>query len=422
MAQKKDAKTKTAEKPKDAAPKAAPPASAQAVAPAENPEAPRGVRLRLGYPKVALELYGVDARMWQVLIDAVWPSARTPEAVMLALAYCKGRHLDPMKKMVHIVPVWSKDAPSDEPGKSGGFIETVWPSIAEIRITATRTGVYAGKDAAEFGPIIKRTFKGEKDVWENNRKTRQAYEKEISYPEWCRVTVYKIVQGVRCAFVGPMVYWEEAYATESRWSEMPNEMWADRRSGQLEKCAEAASLRSAFPEELGGEYAAEEMYGRSIEHAPARPVPALPPGQAAPPASDGKSEFARPATATLATPAAKVEPEKKDAPKPEEKKPTPAAQGSGDPRPEPPLEGVVEEPVQQAAAEPAEEEKPSQELLTMLDEAIKKLDACTKVGQVADLREEVEQEIPPAFEKLTTEWNANCDVKQQAIIDARPKK
>ena len=215
------------------------------------------IKLRLQYPPSLGEYAGIDIRQWQVLVDAVWPSAKTTEAVCLAIAYCRSRNLDPMKRMVHIVPVWSKTGGAD--GK-GGEVETVWPGIAEIRTTATRTGVYAGKDACEFGPDIDREFRHEHD-----NKIDTAH---VVFPEWARITVYKIVQGVRCAFVGPKVYWLESYATKSRWSEVPNEMWADRKSGQLEKCAEAAALRAAFPEEIGGEITAEEMHGRVVDHVP----------------------------------------------------------------------------------------------------------------------------------------------------------
>ena len=40
-------------------------------------------------------------------------------------------------------------------------------------------------------------------------------------------------------------------------------MWIKRPRGQLLKCAKAASLRAAFPEEAS--YTAEEMEGKSIE-------------------------------------------------------------------------------------------------------------------------------------------------------------
>ena len=41
-------------------------------------------------------------------------------------------------------------------------------------------------------------------------------------------------------------------------------MWQQRPYGQLGKCAEAAALRKAFPEEIGNDYTAEEMEGKVI--------------------------------------------------------------------------------------------------------------------------------------------------------------
>jgi hypothetical protein len=84
----------------------------------------------------------------------------------------------------------------------------------------------------------------------------------LTFPEWCEVTVYRLVGGVRCAFTEP-VFWEEAYSRSSSRSELPTDMWAKRPRGQLHKCAKAASLRAAFPEEAT--YTAEEMAGKVIE-------------------------------------------------------------------------------------------------------------------------------------------------------------
>lgn len=236
--------SKTATKKKDE--------TVQVAQPAPADKLPTALVLRLPYPKSLGEYADIDQRGWGVLIDAVFPSAQTVEAVCMAVTYCKARNLDIFKKVVHIVPMWSKALNRE--------VETVWPGIPEVRITATRTGVYAGKDAADFGPEIEKEF-----IHIDTRNDSEVERMTVKFPEWCRYTVYKIVQGQRCAFVGPKVYWEEAYATKSKWSPIPNDMWADRRHGQLDKCAEAASLRSAFPEELGGEYVAEEMHGRTIE-------------------------------------------------------------------------------------------------------------------------------------------------------------
>ncbi len=87
---------------------------------------------------VAEEL-GVSAMQWRVLVDQVFPNARSAEAIALALTYCKARNLDVFKRPVHIVPMWSSAL--------NRMVETVWPGIAEVRTTAVRTGSYAGIDA-----------------------------------------------------------------------------------------------------------------------------------------------------------------------------------------------------------------------------------------------------------------------------------
>lgn len=177
----------------------------------------------------------MDRSGWKVLCESVFPSAKTADSIVLALAYCKARNLDVFKRPVHIVPVWNSAI--------GAMVETVWPSIAELRTTAVRTNGYAGKDAAEFGPDLTRDVGGV----------------SMTFPAWCRVTLYRHVGGQRCAFVGPQVFWLEAYATFKKDSDAPNSMWRDRPYGQLEKCAEAAALRCAFPEEIGGDHIPEEI-------------------------------------------------------------------------------------------------------------------------------------------------------------------
>lgn len=221
---------------------------AQELTKAGEPRLPFHAGIQARYPDLKISEGG-----WRVLCDAIFPAAKSAESVLMALDYCKARGLDPFKKPVHIVPVWSS--------AHGRMVETVWPSIAELRTTAARTGVYAGRDSEIFGPDIERKFSGK--VKENGKWTDLS--KQVSFPEWCQITVYRLVGGQRCAFVGPRVYWAESYARMSR-SEVPNEMWERRPKGQLAKCAEAAALRAAFPEELGNEYAAEEMEGRDLDH------------------------------------------------------------------------------------------------------------------------------------------------------------
>lgn len=188
-----------------------------------------------------------DAGKWRVLCESIFPSARTPEAIAMALDYCKARNLDIMKKPVHIVPMWSASL--------GREVETVWPSITEVQTTASRTKAWAGMDEPVWGKEISKTFKGVKKG--NVGETVI----EMTIPEYCAVTVYRMIDGQKCAFTEP-VYWLEAYGRYGK-TELPNDGWAKRPRGMIIKVAKAFSLRAAFPEE--GFHVAEEMEGRVLE-------------------------------------------------------------------------------------------------------------------------------------------------------------
>ena len=257
------------------------------VAPADQP--------RIPMPAVDAAL-NLTPSTWKVLTDSIFPSAKTAEGILLAVHYCAARNLDVMKRPVHVVPMWSKAL--------GQEVETVWPGIAEVQITAARTGLWAGMDPPRFGPICERTFTGriKRDgSWQDLAIT-------VAFPEWCEVTVYRLVNGQPCPFTEP-VFWLEAYARlGGAYSELPTDMWVKRPRGQLMKCAKAASLRAAFPEEAG--YTAEEMEGKVIE------------ADAAIPVERGPELTPAAATQTRApAPTARAEPQ--DAPEPE---PEPAAQ------------------------------------------------------------------------------------------------
>lgn len=207
---------------------------------------------RLPFHPLIEERFGVDRASWKALTEAIFPLAKTTDAVVMALSYCRARKLDPFKKPVHIVPMWSS--------ATNTYVETVWPGISEIRTTAFRTGQYAGCDETVFGPEIAQTFTGRVksgNDWRDKTVT-------LRFPEWARITVYRDLNGRICKFVGPKVRWLEAYAAIGK-SDLPNDMWEQRSEGQLEKCAEAAALRKAFPEEVGNMLAAEEMEGRRID-------------------------------------------------------------------------------------------------------------------------------------------------------------
>ena len=248
--------------------------------------------------KFSLDKRNLTSEAFRVLQETVWPDA-DERSVLLAIDYCRARNLDPFKRPVHIVPVYSK--------KAGGMVFTIWPGISEIRTTATRTKTYAGKDETIFGPKVVENFGSGDEVL------------EVNFPEWAQITVYRVVEGLRCAFVGPKVYWKETYATASRNTTKPNKMWAQRPIGQLDKCAEAAALRVAFPEELGNEYAAEEMEGKVVDTVDGewKSVDLTPPGEPGESPSGGDSDggFVQPPEASFVQP-----PEASEDKKPEEEK------------------------------------------------------------------------------------------------------
>jgi len=219
---------------------------------------------RLPYPPPGvLRHYGFDGAQWRTFVEAVWPGAKTVEGVLTALDYCKARHLDPFKRPVHIVPIYDKSRKRE--------VESVWPGINEVRTTAARTGLLAGWEPTEFGPTHKFS-------WIEEGEDRHApVQHEIEYPEWARVTVYRRDAGGNPrAYPGPIIRWREYYATAGYNTIAPNAMWRRKTWFMLEKCAQAAALRAAFPEELGNEYTAEEMFGQVVDHLTSEAPPPRP--------------------------------------------------------------------------------------------------------------------------------------------------
>ena len=143
------------------------------------------VPCRIPVATAVLAEIGLDPSTWAVLTDSIFPSADTPEGIVLAVRYCQARGLDIMKRPVHVVPMWSSALRQ--------YVETVWPGIAEVQITAARTGLWAGLDSPKFGPDQTKTFAGSvkrNEQWVDAQAT-------VIFPEWAEVTVYRLVNGVR---------------------------------------------------------------------------------------------------------------------------------------------------------------------------------------------------------------------------------
>ena len=213
-------------------------------------------------PAIALE-HDIDAAIWHTLKTSLYPGAQD-ESVIALVSYCKARSLDPLKRVAHIVPMSVTDARS---GKKE-WRDVIMPGIAELRITAHRTGEYAGLSDPTLGPEI--TIDG------------------VRAPAWCRMVAFRQPPGVEIPRSYPAtVYFREAYGKKS--NGQINSMWAGRPIGQLTKCTEAAALRQAFPEELGGQMSAEEAAGQDVDGGPNGPVTV-----------DGEATPSRPSTSAVA--------------------------------------------------------------------------------------------------------------------------
>lgn len=187
---------------------------------------------------------GVNEAQWRTLKSSLYPGASS-EAVLMVIDYCHARHLDPMKRPCHIVPVEVKVGDRYE------WREIVMPGIYELRTTAQRTDLYLGHSRPDYGPTI---TVGSVDA-----------------PEWCEMTFYRHhpTSGERIEFpirtlFREVVAKDRSGKVNARWSRAPVQM--------LTKCCEAAGLREAFPDEIGGETTSDEMDGQRITVDAAAPV------------------------------------------------------------------------------------------------------------------------------------------------------
>lgn len=186
---------------------------------------------------------GINEGQWRTLMNNLYPGA-AGDSVLMVWDYCLARKLDPMKKPCHIVPMQVKQ------GDDYVWRDVVLPGIYEYRTTAHRTGQYLGHAIPSYGPGIE--------------------SKGVTAPEYCDFTVYRWNPNAEQRGEYPVrILFAEVVATKkdgtanARWTKAPMQM--------LTKCAEAAALREAFPDELGGVPTMEEMEGHIIDE-PSRQV------------------------------------------------------------------------------------------------------------------------------------------------------
>lgn len=179
---------------------------------------------------------GINDAQWRTLMNNLFPGAKG-ESVLMVWDYCVARKLDPMKKPCHIVPMRVGDS----------WRDVVMPGIYEYRTTANRTGEYLGHSKPVYGPEIE--YLG------------------VKAPEYCELTVFRwnAKAQQKCEFPVQVKFSEcvaTAWDKEARGPKV-NARWTKAPQQMLTKCTEAAGLREAFPDELGGEVTAEEMEGQS---------------------------------------------------------------------------------------------------------------------------------------------------------------
>jgi phage recombination protein Bet len=177
---------------------------------------PKGQSPKLYLDLIKTQIMGVDSKN----------QPRPDDDLLLFLYVAKRTGLDPLTKQIFAIYRWNS--------RQGREVMTIQSSIDGMRLVAQRTGEYAGQDDVQYLPIDEAT----------------------KYPKKASVTVYKMIESLRVAFVAS-ARWAEYVQTDAKG--MPTQMWDHMPYLMLGKCAEALALRKAFPNELSGVYAEEEM-------------------------------------------------------------------------------------------------------------------------------------------------------------------
>ncbi len=180
------------------------------------------------------EKYELTEKDLATLQDAsIIPKGTPMSQVQLFAKVCTERQLSPFSKQIYIIGRNTKN----------GTMYTHQTSIDGYRAIAERTGVYGGSDDY---------------LYDGGKKLQEMLNDNKKQPTTATVTVYKVVQGIRCAF--------SATASWSEYFNSYNPIWNKMPFNQLGKCAESAALRKAFPGSLGGIHTSEEpMHDEVVE-------------------------------------------------------------------------------------------------------------------------------------------------------------
>ena len=208
----------------------------------------------------ALEVFGLTLEKLELLKRTIARGCDNDE-FELFLHVCKTRKADPFSKLIYPVKRWDSKLQRE--------VMQLQSSIDYFRLTAERTGKYAG----QLGPQWCGKDGQWLDVWLDDKP-----------PAASRVGV------LRKDFAEPLwtvALWSNYVQTTK--DGRPTSFWARMGPLMLAKCAEALSLRRAFPEDLAGLYTADEMEQATVVDVPVEVKQAEPP-KALPPAGNGKKK------------------------------------------------------------------------------------------------------------------------------------
>lgn len=179
-----------------------------------------------------VDIEGIKVSQDQINLvkSTIFPDC-TDDELRLFFYECRRRGVHPLDRL--IFPI------KRNVGQTGEKRVTFQASIDYLRAASEDTGKYLGMEPIEYGDEV--DVEGHADV--------QA-------PVFATCTVTRILETGETVKVPYTARWKEFYPGEKM-----GFMWRSKPYLMLGKCAEAGARRVAFPRELGGLYANEEVEG-----------------------------------------------------------------------------------------------------------------------------------------------------------------